>query len=338
MPSKKISKIIEQSASYGFYRLTKLIISLLDQENLDEDLCDLLEFEDSVFCGNISLVNLYFSIDNAYYNIEKGFCTAIERGYLHIIKNILETDSIEKIGLNENGIFKAFAKAIQNQQQEIFVYLFTQTNFVNILKHNSLITLLSYSCIFGYLKIAQAFTEFILNKNTNSDFSKPFLYAAYSDHEEICQYFLDKKVIINYIDLIKQRSVLACCKKTIFNILFNSVDPEIKETFLRKLLNESIRNQNIEVVDFLLEKEVPHDNSLFEAVSTKNVEVVNIVLKYNSKTSFINQLSKDGTALNKAVILNNCEIVKRLLSIPGIDPNLYACNRVTPFYFSYFKL
>ena len=46
MPFKKISKLIEQSASYGFYRLTQLFINLIDEEEFDdESLCNLVEFE-----------------------------------------------------------------------------------------------------------------------------------------------------------------------------------------------------------------------------------------------------------------------------------------------------
>ena len=330
LPIKKISQLIEQSAYNGFCRLTNLIISLLNQEKLNENLLDLLKFEDSVFCGNLLLVKIYFSIDNAFYNIEKGLCIAIERGYLHIIKDLFETDFVEKIGINDNGIVNVFVKAIQNQQTEIFNYLYNQTNLVNILKPDSLFTLLSYSCYIGDLKITQLLTDFIIEKNIDRDFSNPFLCAACSDHDKFCQYFFDRKVVINYTDLAMQKSILTCCKKSIFIILFNSVDPEVKETFLRQFLNESIKNKNVEVVDFLLQEEDSHEDTLFEAISTKNSEIVNIVLKHNSKPSFINQLSEDGTALNKAVILNEYDIVKRLLSVPGIDPNLYSENHITP--------
>lgn len=52
-------------------------------------------------------------------------------------------------------------------------------------------------------------------------------------------------------------------------------------------------------------------------------------MKYYSKPSYINQLSENGTVLNKAVIIDGYDIVKRLLSIQRIDPNLYVKNSIT---------
>lgn len=52
-------------------------------------------------------------------------------------------------------------------------------------------------------------------------------------------------------------------------------------------------------------------------------------MKYNSKPSHINQLSENGTVLNKAFIIDGYDIVKRLLSIQRIDPNLYVKNSIT---------
>lgn len=276
----------------------------------------------------MSLVKLYFSLNNAYYNI--GFCTAIKRGYSHIIYNIFQPDFNRKISKNNDDIVKAFVYTMQNQQSIIFDYLFDCTNLIEFLNTDSVMTLLSFSCHIGDFKVAQLLTEYILDKDSKRDFLMLFLHSACSDHDKICQFFFDSKVVINFTDISMQGSVLTCCNKTIFDILINSVDPEVKVTLSRQFLKESIKKQKAEVVDFLLQKEIPHSDTLFEVVSTKNVEIVNLVLKYYSKPSYINQLSENGTALNKAVIIDGYDIVKCLLSIQGIDSNLYAKNRITP--------
>ena len=74
-------------------------------------------------------------------------------------------------------------------------------------------------------------------------------------------------------------------------------------------------------------------NLLHIAVRTHDIEIVDLVLKYNSTPSFINELETyNGTALFSACLSNDIEIVKRLLSIPGIDPSIfnpfidYNCN------------
>ena len=195
---------------------------------------------------------------------------------------------------------------------------------------NSLFLLLSYCCYIGDLKSAQSFTEIIIKKNINNDFSEPLMYAAIKEHDEICKYLIDKKVLINYFNIASSASIITLAKKDIFVMIFNSSDDEVKETFLGELLDKSIENKNIEVVDFLLKRDSPYENALFKAISSHNIEIVNIVLNHNSKPAFINQLSSNGTALNVAVKLNEYDIVKRLLSVPGIDPNLYAKENITP--------
>ena len=153
-------------------------------------MCNLVEFEDSVFCGNMPLVKLYFSLNNAYYNNGKGFCTAIKRGYSHIIYNIFQPDFNRKISINNDDIVKAFVYTMQNQQSIIFDYLFDCTNLIEFLSTDSVMTLLSFSCHIGDFKVAQLLTEYILDEDAKRDFLMLFLHAACSDHDKICQYFL----------------------------------------------------------------------------------------------------------------------------------------------------
>lgn len=61
-----------------------------------------------------------------------------------------------------------------------------------------------------------------------------------------------------------------------------------------------------------------------------DLEIVKIVIKKDSLPSFINQVSAIGTALNVSVFNKDIDIVKFLLTIPRIDPNLYEQSNYTP--------
>ena len=326
----EISRLLESSSSYGFYKITQLIISLLSTKQLKNDLNFILRLENSVYYGNLSLVKLYFSVNNAQYSIDSSLSVAAELGYLHIIKYLLETDCKDHIEFKDNGIIQAFGKAVLNHQDDVFDYFFEKAMFTYILDINSLFLLLSYFCYIGDLRAVQSFTDFIYKKDCHRDFSEPLMYAACLDHSDICKYLIERKVKIDYFKLVSKKVIITDLNKEIFVMLYNSADEEVKESFLGELLNESIQNQNIEVIEFLLEKNSPYDDALFEAVSSRNIDIVNIILNHSSKPSFINRISSEGTALNKAVVLNEINIVKRLLSLPGIDPNLYAKNNNTP--------
>lgn len=69
---------------------------------------------------------------------------------------------------------------------------------------------------------------------------------------------------------------------------------------------------------------------MIKAVETSDIDIVKLILKYDSSPSFINDLSDQGTALNIAVEKKNIEIIKLLLSLPGIDPSLYSKTNKTP--------
>lgn len=90
----------------------------------------------------------------------------------------------------------------------------------------------------------------------------------------------------------------------------------------------SVKNKSF--IEYLLKENAFYTDILFDAIKTRDIEIVNMILNQRSDPSFINQISIDGTALNLAVKIGYIEIVKRLLSIPGIDPSLYEENNKTP--------
>lgn len=64
--------------------------------------------------------------------------------------------------------------------------------------------------------------------------------------------------------------------------------------------------------------------SLFTAINTCDLDIINIILKHINKPSFINEILYNETVLIKAISMNELQIVKRLLSIQGINPGIYT--------------
>lgn len=79
----------------------------------------------------------------------------------------------------------------------------------------------------------------------------------------------------------------------------------------------------------LINEGASFDDALITAVKSNDLQTVDMILKYNSRPSYINKVSKNGTCLIIAVKNKNLGIVKRLLSIPGINPSLYCYNNET---------
>lgn len=87
-----------------------------------------------------------------------------------------------------------------------------------------------------------------------------------------------------------------------------------------------LKKRNKNLVEFLLKEKAIYENALLDAVSINDFEMVELILNYDSSPLFVNKNTKKGTALLFAVKNNNLKIVKRLLSTPGIDPNIYNKN------------
>ena len=70
---------------------------------------------------------------------------------------------------------------------------------------------------------------------------------------------------------------------------------------------------------------ISFDKILLDAVRT-NVEIVKTVIKYKNHPSFINRRTNEGSALCIASRYNRIEIVEFLLSVPGINVNVFDNN------------
>lgn len=339
-------QIISDLCERGFYHLLQLafhfVPNLFNKNESDIkapmpkysseikkiDLC-----ESSVFFGNLSIFKLMIGMikDDLQKNLEKALMKAIEMDYFGIIKYICETEKYESTRqiayLNRDTHFSIdsfLIKSIELKRYEIFNYLFDKFD------PKDLQPVLLASCKIGNLDIVKKITYFILLKNPDKDFSPAFIEASSNEYDEICQYFIDKKINLDISYLSKYANRILQGKSKTFFALVEIVDSSKKEAFLIKFFEMAILKRKYSIVDYLMKENIYDQNALINAISTHDVEMVNLILKYNNRPSFINQIFENGTALNIAVKSNDLKIVQILLSLPGIDPNLYDHYNNTP--------
>lgn len=116
----------------------------------------------------------------------------------------------------------------------------------------------------------------------------------------------------------------------IFSFLINNTDPELQENY-SKCIYGSIKKKNKDLTEYLCNRfGVLNDFDFTFVVRQLDLDLVNIFLKYNSQSEFINQVRNNGTALSTAVYYSCTPIVKRLLSIPGINASIPFNGYETP--------
>lgn len=168
------------------------------------------------------------------------------------------------------------------------------------------------------------------NDNNKNDFTRSFIEAFGSESFDICKYFIDNKICINYSELILHAYKFKLINCKILSLLIDNSSYFHKKQLIGNFIIPSIQKKNKDTIEYLLSNDAPMDDTLFEAVNTHNIEIVNIILKFNSKPFFINKISIHGTALHLAVMNKDIDIIKLLISLPGIDVNKIDSSNRTP--------
>ena len=152
-----------------------------------------------------------FSIENKYESIIK-----------YIFDNMLDTKLLEK-----NNIYDIGSKLIQLQMNDLFIYMFKKLDQMELnpllTNHSELMNLISESCYKQNVEITKILTELIIN--SKEDFTPSFYNAAIIGSSEICQYFMDKKVLINFDELSFQIEGLSSVNKEVFDAWRRGSEP-----------------------------------------------------------------------------------------------------------------
>ena len=317
------TEVIKNSMENGFFRFSQLAVKIADSINNIE-----LMYV-SVLFDNISIFQLALQIDKNQDRTLESLYAAIKNESINITQYILDTMKFE---IDENILKKLFSLASNNKSSIIFTFLLNKFNrFCSSLFNNIEWTesILVESCKYGTFDIAKFCIDMIVT-NENSDFTKSFIVSCQFCRKEICKYLFDEKAHIKYEQLLTSIDDFYCIDVPTFSLIINNCPFYVKEKFMRLSIKSSITNHNLNILNFLLKEKVPPENSLFCAIKCKDLKAINIILENNSMPSFINQISIDGTALNLATKLNDLSIVKRLLSLQGINPDICDSKGMTP--------
>ena len=126
------------------------------------------------------------------------------------------------------------------------------------------------NCAFFLTIIKKILTNLILKENLKNDFTIPFLNASISGNYEICKYFIEKKLMINYEKISYQLIKISSIKIQIFSLIFENSDEESKEIFRNTYIQQSILNNNIELFRYLVENGAEYENYILDALNTHN--------------------------------------------------------------------
>ncbi|KAK8838680.1 hypothetical protein M9Y10_032718 [Tritrichomonas musculus] len=307
-------EIVEKCASNGFYKLIKILLKIVKEKGLDIK----FSFFAHINFGSLPIFKLL--LDKS--QINKSLRTAIQHNYKSIAKYCLE-ELIEDIDIDDEFVSFCLEDSLENADCEFFEYLIEKFKEIYPDYCVEYDQLLPEDCRHINFDCVKLITNIILNENQKYDFTNAFQIAAEKGSNEICQFFIDKKVKIKYLHS-KSYGLL---NERIFSFIHNKMKPEDKKRML-KSLEQAILNKNVKLIEYLFQQNAICFNALNLAVKTNDFSFVKVILKYyrcNGNANFlINCLESKGTALTLAVRNNNIKIIKLLLTIPEINPSL--CN------------
>lgn len=312
-------KIITKAAKKGFCKLTQLLFNIIPDIPKKTDS---IKYDKFTCFGNFEIFKVFIkSIDIKA--LKKVLISAIQDEDDDIINYILDNFSKNTYQFSSKFIHKVLETSLTAYDNHLFNLILnkfeTLTPKVNKVLNSYF--LLSKACQNKNLPAARTITDYILIKDPKYDFTDEFLEAVSSGSNEICKYFIQQNVNIDYEAFIYRLPYKLLIDYDVFLTIYNKINSITKEEWY-KCLNKAISSQNKEITEFLLKNNVKNKYALIKAVLTNDIKMVDLVLKYNNDTFFINQMKSGKTALLLAVEKQNLPIVKRLLSIPGINPNL----------------
>lgn len=319
-------EIINSCARNGFYLFTKLFINIFKTKKNEM----FLDYSSSVYFGNLSIFKLYHENTKTRFDINSAMSIAIENNYTSII-HCFFNDLIDEFKIRQDFVFACLKSSVNANNNDLFNYLIEQfrkenPNFFKRFKKEN--ELLSMSCLLSSPEITKTIIDLIIANDQDNDYTTPFFNAAISGKYETIKYFIDKKLFINYEKLSYQVKKLSSVSDEIFSLIIENADSESREIFLNTYLEQAIRKNNKKLIKYLFDQGANCDDCLFIAIEAHDIELVNLILEY--KSSLINKRSKTGTVLYAAVLYNDLNLVKRLLKVPGIDPDGTESENLVP--------
>lgn len=161
-------------------------------------------------------------------------------------------------------------------------------------------------------------------------FSHTLAEAAKSGSIQICDFLLKNGATLepeSIKDIIADLSMKGMTD--VIKLLFTSFTDTMKNQLAEKFIITAIDSHKIDIALLFVELCNVNGNALIHAAQNGLYTIVNEMLCKNSTPEFLNTNSKDGTALCQASQSNHVEIVKLLISKPGIDVHAYNSSHDT---------
>ena len=98
------------------------------------------------------------------------------------------------------------------------------------------------------------------------NFTTSFIEAFASGSFEICKYFIDKKIEIDYQKIYSAVYKFERIDLKILSLIVDTVLSFCKKELMYNFINAAMKTKSYESVYFLLKNNVQIDNALFEAV------------------------------------------------------------------------
>ena len=296
--------------------------------------------------GNLAIFKI---VDRVVEPKVLGSCLTycVDKQYMKIIRYFFDTLAKEGVFKISNEIcHNSFNLAVQKDTNNIFKYLLEHFELINPIIYvgfNWTSKILSSASRFKNFEAIKIIVN-LIKKNENqekqvaigkkghtlSNFTECFSNAAIAGSLEICQFLIDNKLYIDFASLASSSKTLSSVNVEIFSLMYENSSSVVKAKYLENYVIPAITKKNNELVRYLLKEDAPCENALIEAVNTRSLEMVDIVLQHKNKPYFVNKNSINGTALSIATRNNDIEIVKLLLSVPGINASIYNKNLATP--------
>ena len=208
LSNDEIQNIIKVCANLGHRRLLELIFSLIFNsynKQLSLNPLSVINFEDSVSFGSLSILKIYVSLNINNFNFKDSLAIAIIREYSDIIEYSLMYPFFQQYHFLSEDIIDLLKLTIYKKKTDYFNYFIERLGnqiIVDWYSKEPEDSLLNFACTFGNVKAAKIIIDLIIKSSPKTNCTTPFLNAAIRGYEEICQYMIDKNVVLLFYNEI----------------------------------------------------------------------------------------------------------------------------------------
>ncbi|KAK8839026.1 hypothetical protein M9Y10_032492 [Tritrichomonas musculus] len=328
---------IESSAKNGFYTVMRILYDVIKEKNelfIIRNVSPFTEFGNMSILKTISdSIHVQNKYDAKNHNNE-WFFKSVKNNNVNMISYYFKVHD-RKLGfILDSTVFQSLKYCHSENHTNLFKIL---TSYLAKKKDDWIdkifSELLPEVCKFGNYYIISNIVNLASNKYNyiEYDVTDSFQNACINGSSEICDLLLNSRnLTIDTDHFLKNAEEFSKIKASFFASIYKKSSSSMKRKYLLNLLYPAIMNQNIELVEYLLNLKAPFYESLFYAVNSGSLKIVELILNYCSSPTFVNRVSANGTALCIAAKNRNINVLYRLLSIPEIDTSLCDEKGNTP--------